>query len=193
MNYMESNVATKKPKAEAQKESVTTEVVVAPPKPKMGRPTAFTEPLAVVICSRIAEGESLREIVKTKGMPDRVTIYRWLLAHDDFRNLYTRAREDQADTYADEIIAIADEPPEVVAVTDKHGALIEHKLDGAYLQWQKNRIEARKWTAMKLKPKKYGDKVVVGGAPGEPVEHKVEISMFDTIVKNLELTKQSEL
>jgi len=126
-------------------------------------------------------------------MPDRVTIYRWLLAQEDFRNHYTRAREDQADTYADEIIAIADEPPEVIAVTDKHGALIEHKLDGAYLQWQKNRIDARKWTAMKLKPKKYGDKVTVGGAPGEPVEHKVEINMFDTIVKNLELTKQSEL
>lgn len=186
-------MATRKPKQDAQPAPDTTEVVVVAPKPKMGRPSDYTEALAIVICSRIAEGESLREIVKTEGMPDRVTIYRWLLAHDDFRNLYTRAREDQADTYADEIIAIADEQPEVIAVTDKHGALIEHKLDGAYLQWQKNRIDARKWTAMKLKPKKYGEKVTVGGAPGEPVEHKVEVSMFDAIVKNLELTKQAEL
>jgi hypothetical protein len=191
---MENTVATRKPKDKALPILVTTEVVTVAPKPKMGRPSDYTPILAALICTRIAEGESLREIVKTEGMPDRVTIYRWLLAHDDFRHHYTRAREDQADTLADEIIAIADEMPEIIAVTDKKtGALIEHKLDGAFLQWQKNRIDARKWTAMKLKPKKYGDKVTVGGAPGEPVEHKVEISMFDTIVKNLELTKQAEL
>ena len=186
-------MATKKPKVEEPSIPDTTEVVSVEPKTKMGRPSEYTEAIADLICIRIAEGESLREIVKTEGMPDRVTIYRWLLAHKDFRNHYTQAREDQADTYADEIIAIADEMPEVIAVTDKHGALIEHKLDGAFLQWQKNRIDARKWTAMKLKPKKYGEKVTVGGAPGEPVEHKVEISMFDAIVKNLELTKQAEL
>jgi len=126
-------------------------------------------------------------------MPAQSSVYEWLIAHPTFAEMYTRAREDQADTLADEIVAIADEQPEVIAVTDKHGALIEHKLDGAFLLWQKNRIDARKWTAMKLKPRKYGDKVTVGGAPGEPVEHKVEINMFDTIVKNLELTKQSEL
>ena len=190
---MESTVATKKPKQDAQPTPDTTEVVVVAPKPKIGRPSEYSIDIALAICSRIAEGESLREIVKTEGMPDRVTIYRWLLAQEDFRNHYTRAREDQADTYADEIIAIADEPPEVIAVTDKHGALIEHKLDGAYLQWQKNRIDARKWTAMKLKPKKYGERVQIAGSKEEPMQHKVEINMFDTIVKNLELTKQSEL
>ena len=129
----------------------------------------------------------MREIVKTGDMPDRVTIYRWLLAHDDFRNLYTRAREDQADTYADEIIAIADEMPEVIAVTDKHGALIEHKLDGAYLQWQKNRIDARKWTAMKLKPKKYGERKQIADSKEEPKEEKVHVvDLFDGLMMNLE-------
>ena len=126
-------------------------------------------------------------------MPDRTTIYDWLMKHEGFANQYTRAREEQADTYADEIIAIADEQPEIIAVVDKKtGALIEHKLDGAFLQWQKNRIEARKWTAMKLKPKKYGDKVQVGGDPENPLEVKNEaMDILAAAVKNLELKRQT--
>jgi len=117
-----------------------------------------------------------------------------LLEQPVFCDMYTRAREEQADTLADEIIAIADEQPEIIVVTDKKtGAVIEHKLDGAFLQWQKNRIEARKWTAMKLKPKKYGDKLELAGDPNNPM--KVEIqSEADTylaaILKNTELHKQ---
>jgi hypothetical protein len=161
----------------------------------MGRPTVFNKTIADTICIRISEGKSLREILKGEGMPAQSSVYEWLIAHPHFAEQYSRAREEQAETLADEIIAIADEMPEIIAVTDKKtGALIEHKLDGAFLLWQKNRIEARKWTAMKLKPKKYGDKVTLGGAPGEPVEHKVEVvTLFDGLMKNLELTKQSEL
>ena len=160
---------------------------------KMGRPSIFTQHLADLICVRIAEGESLRQICRDDEMPDRVTIYRWLAANEDFCTQYTRAREDQADTLADEIIAIADEQPEVIAVVDKRtGELIEHKLDGAFLQWQKNRIDARKWTAMKLKPKKYGDKVQVGGDPENPLEVKNEaMDILAAAVKNLELKRQT--
>ena len=116
-----------------------------------------------------------------------------MAANEDFCTQYTRAREDQADTLADEIIAIADEQPEVIAVVDKRtGELIEHKLDGAFLQWQKNRIDARKWTAMKLKPKKYGDKVQVGGDPENPLEVKNEaMDILAAAVKNLELKRQT--
>jgi hypothetical protein len=126
-------------------------------------------------------------------MPERVTIYRWLQADPDFCNHYTRAREDQADTLADEIIAIADEQPEIIAVTDKRtGELIEHKLDGAFLQWQKNRIDARKWTAMKLKPKKYGDRVALEGVEGgAPIatEDATSTRLFE-LMRNMEMTKR---
>ena len=136
----------------------------------------------------------MREIVRSEGMPDRTTIYDWLLKNAEFAHQYARAREEQADTLADEIIAIADEQPEIIAVTDKRtGALIEHKLDGAFLQWQKNRIEARKWTAMKLRPKKYGDKLELAGDPNNPM--KVEIqseadTYLATLLMNVELNKQ---
>ena len=127
-------------------------------------------------------------------MPDRSTVYDWLLRHSEFADQYARAREEQADTLADEIIAIADEQPEIIAVTDKRtGELIEHKLDGAFLQWQKNRIDARKWTAMKLKPKKYGDKLALGGdadAPPIKTEETSSSRLFD-IIRNLEMTKRA--
>lgn len=164
-----------------------------PAKKKMGRPSLFTQHLADVICIRIAEGESLRQICRDDDMPERVTIYRWLAANPDFCNQYTHAREDQADTLADEILAIADEQPEIIPVTDKRtGELIEHKLDGAFLQWQKNRIDARKWIAMKLKPKKYGDKLTHAGDPENPVEVKNEaMDILAAAVKNLELKRQT--
>lgn len=100
----------------------------------------------------IAAGESLVSICKADDMPHVVTVYRWLAKHEEFRNMYAHAREDQAETHADEIVKIADEAPP----NDMNG-----KTDSGYVAWQRNRIEARKWVAAKLKPKKYGDKQTV--------------------------------
>jgi hypothetical protein len=66
-------------------------------------------------------------------------------------NTYTRAREAQADYLADEIISISDHSEE------DHTAFTGANV----VQRDKLRVEARKWIAAKLKPKKYGDKVEV--------------------------------
>ena len=121
-------------------------------------------------------------------MPSQATIYVWLRERDDFQEMYTRAREDQIDTNVDEIIAIADEmPPEF---TDKDGRTT---LDSTWINWQKNRIDARKWSAIKLKPRKYGDRVglegVEGGAPIVTQETSSERML--EIIKNLEMTKRA--
>ena len=159
---------------------------------KIGRPTSFTQHIADIICIRISEGESLKSITQDEAMPDRATVYRWLAADTAFCDMYARAREDQADTLADEIMAIADETPDLNPILDKHGALIEIQLHSAYLQWQKQRIDARKWTAMKLKPRKYGDRMQVAGDPESPLEAKVDLGIFDTILKAVELKRQTE-
>ena len=166
-------------------------------KPKMGAPTKFKQETADLICVMLSEGMSLRQILKadTAGkMPSQATVYNWLFNHPDFLKQYTRAREEQAETLADEIIDIADEQPEIVAVVDKTtGALIEHKLDGAFLQWQKNRIEARKWTASKLRPKKYGDRVAVEGVEGGApiVTEDTGANKFLEVIRNLEMSKRA--
>jgi DNA primase len=184
-----ATTAAQKPKAKGN--------VAAPAKtPKRTPRRVFDQKVADIICICLSEGMSLRKILKadTQGLlPAQSTVYEWLLRYPEFAEQYTRAREEQADTLADEIIDIADEQPEIVVVTDKTtGAVIEHKLDGAFLQWQKNRIEARKWTAMKLKPKKYGERVALEGVEGG-ASIKTEdatASKFLEVIRNMEMTKR---
>jgi hypothetical protein len=188
--------AVKKPEIarEADKAIIKAKALPAPAKKRIGAPSTYSQHIATVICIRISEGESLRQILKDDGMPAQSTVYEWLIRHPVFTEQYTRAREEQADSLADEIIAIADEQPEIIVVTDKRtGAVIEHKLDSAFLLWQKNRIDARKWTAMKLKPKKYGDRVAVEGVEGGAAI-KTEDSganKFLEIIKNMEMNKRA--
>ena len=165
----------------------------APEAPKKASKSTYTVQMANLICIRLSEGESLKEIVRSEGMPDRATVYRWLLEQPAFCDKYARAREEQADTLADEIIAIADESPEINEIRDKHGDVIDIKIDSGYVAYQKQRIEARKWTAMKLKPKKYGDKLELAGDPNNPMKMEVQVesdNFLATILKNAELKRQ---
>lgn len=110
----------------------------------------FSPELFDTICERIAEGESLRDICKDDGMPNKSSVFRWVGSDDTLRDQYARAREVQADVEFDEIREIADTAtPENVNV--------------ARLQ-----IDARKWRASKMRPKVYGDKLAVGGDDSMP-------------------------
>ena len=160
-------------------------------KPKIGRPTIFKQETANLICMMLSEGMSLRQILKADKvgkLPAQSTIYEWLIKFPVFAEQYARAREEQADTNADEILEIADEhPPEF---TDKDGRTT---LDVTYIQWQKNRIEARKWTAAKLRPKKYGDRMAVEGVEGGAAikTEDTGANKFLEIIKNMELKKRA--
>jgi hypothetical protein len=155
-----------------------------PTKPKtMGRPSIYTEALGIKICAHIAMGKSLVSICKREGMPSVETVYMWLKDPNkaDFLNTYTRAREDQADTLADEIIDIADDGLNDTYIDDKTG---EQKTIADVVARSKLRVEARKWVAAKLKPKKYGDKVEVTGETKHSGEvglsHKLDTSNLST-------------
>ena len=101
-----------------------------------GRPTKYTLETVRAICMRLIEGESLRSICRHESLPSMSTVMNWLSSNPDFLEQYARARDFQADTLADEILDTAD---------------TEEDVNRAKL-----RIDARKWTASKLKPKKYG-------------------------------------
>ena len=144
-----------------------------------------------MICIGLSEGMSLRQILRadtTGVLPAQSTVYDWLLRHPAFAEQYARAREEQADTNADEILEIADErPPEF---KDDKGRTY---LDQTYIAWQKNRIEARKWTAMKLKPKKYGDRVALEGVEGGAAikTEDATADKFLEIIRNMEIKKRA--
>lgn len=153
---------------------------------KGGRPTLYSLEIALEICDRIADGESLVKICSDPKMPKKTAVYEWLLRHKEFADIYARAREDQADTLADEIHAISDELPQQI-VDDKG----KTRYDSAYVQWQKNRVDARKWVAAKLKPKKYSDRIAhVGDNEADSIN--VNVNIFDEMLKNLELKRQAK-
>lgn len=158
----------------------------------LGRHSEFTQEIANQICNRLAGGESLRSITEDPTMPSRQTIYTWMNARPSFLDQYVRAREEQAESMADEIVAIADETPETAPVFDKEGNQLSIKLDSAYIQWQKNRIDARKWTAAKLRPKKYGERVVHAGDDENPVVLENNLNVFGELLKSMKMARQAE-
>lgn len=112
-----------------------------PKQKKLGRPSSFTQELADEICDRIAKGETLRTIIKDSHMPERKTIYSWLEANESFQHQYAQARSQQADNYFEQIV---DE------------AFTSHDAQIGRL-----RVDALKWVASKMQPKKYGDKLEI--------------------------------
>lgn len=72
-------------------------------------------------------------------MPARRTVLMWMSTDANFCTSIARAREEQAEHLAEEIVTIAD------TCNDPHKARLQ--------------IDARKWYASKLAPKKYGEKL----------------------------------
>lgn len=132
-----------------------------------GRPTIYSDAIAIRICERLAIGESLVSICKDESLPSRATVMRWLQEdkHEGFRDKYAHAREAQADFYAEEIIAIADEECTTVLHGDGDEQVeVEVAFDSAAVARNRLRVDARKWYASKVAPKKYGDKLALGQA-----------------------------
>lgn len=122
-----------------------------------GRPTVYTAELGDLICERIMDGQGLREICRDEDMPGRTTVFRWLVANETFRDLYAKAREEQAEAMADDIVSIADEGETKVIVGGDGTSMVV--FDSTAVARNRLRVDARKWVAAKLKPRKYGDKV----------------------------------
>lgn len=132
-----------------------------------GSPTSFTQKVADTICERIADGESLRSICDDEGMPSKTSVFRWLIANETFRDQYVRARETQADAIFDDILSIADDGRNDW-MQKNFGEETRWVENGEALRRSALRIDARKWMAGKLQPKKYGEKISqeISGANG---------------------------
>lgn len=101
----------------------------------------------------VASGDALSTALKRL---DPAPSYTWakvqLRENPDLQAAYRAAIEDRADTLADDIIALADSVPP---------AHLEGAALSAWVQQLKLRIHAREWTASKLRPRVYGEKIDV--------------------------------
>jgi len=126
----------------------------------------YTPEVAAKICLLVSEGYSLRKIGAKEGMPSDTTILNWCngigIDQDiDFLGQYMRAKEDYAEHIAEEIINIADHATNDYMAAQEDGGGTGYKLNGEAMQRSRLRIDARKWLAGKLKPKRYGEKSLV--------------------------------
>ena len=124
----------------------------------------YSDAVAQAICDRIADGESLRSICKSAGMPSKAAVMLWLRdpAREDFRRWMEEARETQADDFVDEQNQLSAQLPER---HPEHGGY-----DSAHVAHIRNRISTLQWMAEKLKPKKYGAKAQVEHSGGVQIQ-----------------------
>lgn len=141
-------------------------VKAAPKKP--GPPPVAQDKLEAIgieaICTRIGECERLRTIAADVGVSLGVLSV-WLSAHPE---QYARAMEARADKFAEEILEIADDGRNDTYVTE-NGEATNHDV----IARSRLRVDARKWLAAKMAPKKYGEKVAIGGADDLPAMQTV--------------------
>jgi hypothetical protein len=103
------------------------------------------------ILAGIASGKSLRSLCEADDwMPAASTFLLWAGEDAALAERYARAREARADVLAEEVLEIADDDQNKIAENANHARI---------------KIDARKWAAAKMNPRRYGDKVAVGGAP----------------------------
>lgn len=101
--------------------------------------------------------------------PSQALVLKEVLADVDFREQYMRARETQADVLAEEIVEIADDGRnDWMEINDPDNP--GYKFNGEHSARSRLRVDARKWFASKVAPKKYGDKIEAthqgpGGGP----------------------------
>lgn len=134
-------------------EMVTTEAT------KLGRPTAYCEPLIEIICFRLSIGESLKTICKDSDMPNAATVYLWLQKYPEFYEKYSKAKALCSDYWCDEILEISDDGTNDWVEThdpDNPG----YRFSGEHFQRSRLRVDSRKWLMSKLMPKRFGDKVI---------------------------------
>ena len=151
----------------------------APKKHAGGRPRMYTRELADKICDLLSTGMPLTKICAMEGMPAYKTVMSWLwIDHpekEEFGKIYARAREMQTERMIDEITTLADEcmiGEKTKIVRDKDGERIEVSR-GDMVDRSRLRVDARKWIAAKLLPRKYGDRLELSGNANDPLVIKI--------------------
>lgn len=158
------------------------------PRPKYSAATANRICIAIATTPR-----GLHDICSSDTeLPAAATVYEWLARHPDFADRYARAREQQADLLAYELLKIAStiqmgkkaetkeigrecsvcgkalrwsgawRHPDGSVLCDgaKARKLVERKVSiGDMVERARLQVDALKWLAAKLAPKKYGDQL----------------------------------
>ena len=121
--------------------------------PGTGRPSEYTAAIGEYICARLADGETLTQICRTRGLPTRQTVHRWRMRNPAFDDQYMRARCIGMEAMSDDMLAIADD--------DTLDTLPDGSPNHASVGRARLQVDTRKFLLAKLAPRVYGDRVEV--------------------------------
>ena len=141
----------------------------------------------------LADGIPLREICRQEGFPEWRTVYDWMYRDDaageagvGLSTAIAKAREIGQDAIAEQIWLEINQEPE--RILSEGGG----RVDPGYVQWQKAKADIGLKLLAKWNPKRYGDRIALGGDPGNPLQTQVDVTIFDTLVQTLENRRQDK-
>lgn len=109
----------------------------------MGKSRTVNAAIMEKIVDRLAQGETLVDIVKADGMPTYRAVTRAVAGDDDLWELYRKGRILQAEYYADRLNGLAMEPlPEGLDVRHLNAEVNRRRLE----------IDTLKWTTARNQP-----------------------------------------
>jgi hypothetical protein len=135
------------------------------------------ELVMAIVCERIATSNRSLPKLLAQGfqgntLPSYVAINEWLAGDEKLATQYARAKRQQAEYLAEELMEIADDGENdwMESNAPNNPGWVAN---GEHLQRSKLRVDTRKWLMSKLLPKKYGDKQEVEHTGN--VDHSLEI------------------
>lgn len=140
---------------------VTTNACARERKPRI----TYSEELLSNILDRVALGESLVAVCNGDDMPSRKAFFDWVGKDASIKNRYEVAIAMRADVLAEDILSIADDG-ERDSYIDEDGVT---RTNQEVIARSRLRVDARKWLAGKMAPKKYGEKLELAGDPKAPL------------------------
>ena len=151
-------------------------VSVVPGSAKKSDRTIKRREVLDAIFAGISLGKSAKAMCLEVGISQRV-LWNWLARDEELMRQYQRAKELCVDAYAEEIIEISDEGSRDTYVDEKGREVINREV----IARAQLRIDARKWYAARLAPRKYGDKLPVtheGGDAKKSLVHNVQVTFI---------------
>lgn len=115
----------------------------------------YTQELFDKICESIAtSSKGLSAICKENNISRAIFVI-WIEKTPQNIDKYARAKEQQMDFMADEIIEIADDSSGDTKITEGGNEVQNPE----FINRSKLRVDARKWLMSKLAPRKYGERL----------------------------------
>ena len=145
----------------------------------VGRPSSYDPLVAAAICEGLAQGMSLRTVMKSEGMPHLSSVFLWLAKYPEFSDQYAKAKQNGVEALAEDLIEIADNGTnDWMERNDPENP--GYRVNGEHINRSRLRVETRKWVMSKLAPKKYGEHGVVAltGADGGAIQVETDHDEF---------------